>query len=111
MTGSKKTMRSFDELHALREHGESQTDWGRLRREQAEGIEPAADEDSPDATVALREAVAKRPVGRPVGSANKEQVAIRFDREVLAAFRSSGPGWQTRINEVLKDWLNSHPVG
>ena len=111
MTGSKKTMRSFDELHALREHGESQTDWGRLRSEQAEGIEPAADEDSPDATVALREAVAKRPVGRPAGSANKEQVAIRFDREVLAAFRSSGPGWQTRINEVLKDWLKSHPVG
>jgi uncharacterized protein (DUF4415 family) len=30
---------------------------------------------------------------------------------VLAAFRSSGPGWQTRINEVLKDWLKSHPVG
>ena len=111
MTGSKKTMRTFDELHALREHGESQTDWGRLRHEQAEGIEPAAAEDSPDATVALREAVAKRPVGRPAGSANKEQVAIRFDREVLAAFRSSGPGWQTRINEVLKDWLKSHPVG
>jgi len=46
--------------------------------------------------------------GRPVGSGVKEQVAIRFDREVLAAFRSGGPGWQTRMNEALKDWLKTH---
>lgn len=111
MTGSKKTMWTLEEMHALRERGESQTDWGRLKREQAEGIEPTTDEDSPDATVALREVTAKRRVGRPVGSANKEQVAIRFDREVLAAFHSKGPGWQTRMNEALKDWLKTHPTG
>ncbi len=46
--------------------------------------------------------------GRPAGTANKEQVAIRFDREVLEAFRAAGPGWQTRMNEALKDWLRSH---
>ena len=33
----------------------------------------------------------------------KEQVAIRFDREVLTAFRSAGPGWQTRMNAALKE--------
>ena len=47
--------------------------------------------------------------GRPVGSGTKEQVAIRFDRDVLSAFRSSGPGWQTRMNEALRDWLRTHP--
>lgn len=41
----------------------------------------------------------------------KEQVAIRFDPEVLAAFRASGPGWQTRINIALKEWLATHPLG
>lgn len=46
--------------------------------------------------------------GRPVGSGNKEQVAIRFDNEVLSAFRSAGPGWQTRMNDALKDWLRTH---
>lgn len=46
--------------------------------------------------------------GRPAGSATKEQVAIRFDREVLSAFRSAGPGWQTRMNDALKDWLRAH---
>ena len=35
----------------------------------------------------------------------KEQVAIRLDREVLDAFRADGPGWQTRMNAALKEWL------
>jgi len=51
---------------------------------------------------------ARRARGRPTGSGTKEQVAIRFDREVLAAFRSAGPGWQTRMNDALKDWLKNH---
>jgi uncharacterized protein (DUF4415 family) len=40
----------------------------------------------------------------------KEQVAIRFDPEVLVAFRASGPGWQTRMNAALKEWLADHPA-
>lgn len=52
-------------------------------------------------------AVYRNKRGRPAGTANKEQVAIRFDREVLEAFRAAGPGWQTRMNEALKDWLRS----
>lgn len=51
---------------------------------------------------------AQRKRGRPAGSATKEQVAIRFDHEVLAAFRNAGPGWQTRMNDALKDWLKTH---
>ena len=39
--------------------------------------------------------------GRPRGS-NKEQVALRIDRDVLERFRAGGPGWQTRINEELR---------
>lgn len=35
----------------------------------------------------------------------KEQVAIRLDPEVVGALRASGPGWQTRVNDALKDWL------
>lgn len=40
----------------------------------------------------------------------KEQVAIRFDADVLAAFRARGPGWQTRMNRALKEWLVTHPT-
>lgn len=46
--------------------------------------------------------------GRPAGSGTKEQVALRIDRDVLSAFRSHGPGWQTRMNDALKDWLRTH---
>ncbi|MBK7767247.1 MAG: BrnA antitoxin family protein [Sulfuritalea sp.] len=32
--------------------------------------------------------------------------ATRRDR--LAAFRAAGPGWQTRMNAALRDWLKNH---
>jgi uncharacterized protein (DUF4415 family) len=49
--------------------------------------------------------------GRPAGSGNKEQVAIRFDKDILAAFRATGRGWQTRMNDALKEWLKEHATG
>lgn len=47
-------------------------------------------------------------LGRPMGSGHKSQISIRLDDEVLDEFRSTGPGWQTRENEALKDWLRTH---
>jgi len=44
----------------------------------------------------------------PNRSPTKEQVAIRYNPEVIAAFRASGSGWQTRMNNALEDWLKSH---
>ena len=38
--------------------------------------------------------------GRPPGSA-QQLVSLRIDRDTIARFRASGPGWQSRINEVL----------
>jgi uncharacterized protein (DUF4415 family) len=32
----------------------------------------------------------------------KKSISLRVDTDVLAWFRSQGPGWQTRINAVLK---------
>ena len=49
----------------------------------------------------------KRKPGRPAGS-SKEQVTLRLDAEVLETFRATGSGWQTRINDVLKDWAKHH---
>ena len=39
--------------------------------------------------------------GRPAGSGTKEQVAIRFERDVLEALRATGPGWQTRVSDAV----------
>ena len=40
----------------------------------------------------------------------KVSTTVRFDTDVLSAFKASGNGWQTRMNEALKDWLREHAV-
>lgn len=50
----------------------------------------------------------KRGRGRPLGSGTKEQVTLRLDAQILEHFRSTGTGWQTRINDALLDWAKHH---
>jgi uncharacterized protein (DUF4415 family) len=63
----------------------------------------AADPD----TVELNDAffAHARRVGRPVSEAPKEKRSIRFSPEVLAYFRATGKGWQTRMDAALKEWI------
>jgi uncharacterized protein (DUF4415 family) len=56
-------------------------------------------------THTAQEIAVRRKAGRPAGSVKanrKEQVALRLDPEVVAYFRSTGAGWQSRINEALR---------
>ncbi len=46
--------------------------------------------------------------GRPLGSGTKAQVTLRLDVDVVDKFRASGDGWQTRINDALKSWVQTH---
>ena len=39
--------------------------------------------------------------GRPKLERPKQAVKLRLDQDVLDHFRSTGPGWQTRINATL----------
>jgi uncharacterized protein (DUF4415 family) len=48
--------------------------------------------------------------GRPALAHPKEHVNLRLDPDVLAAFKQTGSGWQTRLNDALRDWLKAHPV-
>ena len=47
--------------------------------------------------------------GRPKSERPKQQVTIRLDADVLERLRETGPGWQTRINEALREWLERQP--
>jgi uncharacterized protein (DUF4415 family) len=49
--------------------------------------------------------------GRPAGSGTKTAIKLRVDSDVVAAFKASGKGWQTRMNEVLRDYVRTHPLG
>jgi len=40
--------------------------------------------------------------GRPKAHVTKEPVKLRLDPDVLTALRTSGHGWQTRINDMLR---------
>ena len=40
--------------------------------------------------------------GRPPAEVRKVSTTLRLSPEVLAHFRSGGPGWQTRIDQALK---------
>ena len=46
--------------------------------------------------------------GRPVAAQTKIHTGLRLDAEVVAAFKAGGRGWQTRMNDALKDWLKTH---
>ncbi|QPC45055.1 BrnA antitoxin family protein [Kaustia mangrovi] len=45
---------------------------------------------------------ARRKRGRPPVETPRKQISIRLDPDVIEKFKATGPGWQTRINEVLK---------
>lgn len=41
----------------------------------------------------------------PQKSPTKVQTTIRFDRDVLDGLRATGKGWQTRVNDAMREWL------
>ncbi len=45
--------------------------------------------------------------GRPPGSSTKTQTTVRISNDVLRYFRATGRGWQTRIDDALKEYVSS----
>jgi uncharacterized protein (DUF4415 family) len=43
--------------------------------------------------------------GRPKSTNPKQLVSVRYSPEVLAYFRSTGEGWQSRMDEVLREYV------
>jgi uncharacterized protein (DUF4415 family) len=58
-----------------------------------------------DAEVFKGEQFARRGPGRPKAEVTKEAISVRLDPDVLARLREGGPGWQSRINTVLRKAL------
>jgi len=77
----------------------------------------ASDPDAPEATdeqlsqakpfseafPALADAMRKNVGGRPKLDNPKVAVSLRLDQEIVARFKASGPGWQTRMNDALRE--------
>ena len=97
-------------MSGLPKNPNSQSDWERVQREYRSGNPPAFDEDSPDFSELMRADLDRRKCGRVLGSGVKASQTVRFDAAILEAFKSTGKGWQTRMNDALREWLKEHPL-
>ena len=98
MSGKRTTKRSVDA------HGPGATDWNRVDSMTDEDAEAAALSD-PDAPPTDPAFWARANVVLPGG---KSPITLRLDNDVLAWFKSVGRGYQSRINAVLRAYMNAH---
>jgi uncharacterized protein (DUF4415 family) len=47
--------------------------------------------------------------GRPKSANAKQLVSVRYSPEVLEYFKSTGEGWQSRMDGVLREYVTRHP--
>ncbi len=78
----------------------SRTDLTKLRKKDDKDINYA---DSPATT---KEFWADAEVFMPK---NKVPISLRLDEDIVDFFKEEGSGYQSRINAVLKAYMNSHP--
>ena len=99
---SEENIVSYSTEQLRRMKGE--TEWARLRAEQAAGIEPALDPEEEGIEWDWQNA-------RLVMPQPKRAVSIRMDADVLAFFKAQGRGYQTRMNAVLRAFMDAQKKG
>jgi uncharacterized protein (DUF4415 family) len=107
---SEKHIRPYSkaELEAMIARGEGRTDWSRVDALTEDEIDNAARQD-PDSFVG--DAAFWQAAELLYPKAGKERVTLRLDADVLDWFRSAGPGYQTRINAVLRAFMKTRRAG
>jgi uncharacterized protein (DUF4415 family) len=81
----------------------SLTDWDRLEVMKDEDIDFS---DSPEITPEMFARAVVRQGLKPESS--KTQLTIRVDSDVLAWYKAQGRGYQTRINALLRAYMEAH---
>lgn len=81
----------------------SQTDWRRVDAQKDRDIDLS---DNPELTPEQFARAIVRKGLEPVGPA-KRQVTLRIDADVLAWFKSRGKGYQSRINALLRAYMEA----
>ena len=60
----------------------------------------------------LKEMVPLRKLlGRPKSERRKVLLSVRYSPEVIAFFKSTGEGWQSRMDGVLRDYVEKNSRG
>lgn len=85
--------------------GYDEVDWNavdfpEMTDSELENVRPAKEVLPAELFEAMKEQSVSR--GRPALENPKRQITLRVDEDVIARFRQSGKGWQSRINEALR---------
>jgi uncharacterized protein (DUF4415 family) len=102
--GEHITRITLDEAHHLVAEGKSQTDWAKVAATTEAELEAAIRDDPDEGEAHLHLDWTKAIKGIP---SRKEMVNMRLDREILDYFRAGGKGYQSRINAVLRGFVES----
>jgi uncharacterized protein (DUF4415 family) len=78
-----------------------------LRELAARSDDPVDTTDIPLLSDGFWQNAVNNPFYRPV----KAQLTVRLDADILAWLRASGPGYQTRLNRILREAMVSETVG
>ena len=92
---------SADEIQAMRQQGKTHSDWAAAERMPQAEVERLADEDDGPLPEGWESSVE---IGLPEPA---RPVNIRIDASVLRWFKARGPGYQTRINAVLRAFVRA----
>jgi uncharacterized protein (DUF4415 family) len=72
-----------------------------LKRVDAHRVTRSEYKELPELSKAMLARGTFKRAGRPLATDPRRQVTIRLPESVLAAWKSTGPGWQTRMAELL----------
>jgi uncharacterized protein (DUF4415 family) len=65
--------------------------------------------DAAEVEAFWKNATVRRPGQRGRGrKAKKVLLSVRYSPEVVEYFKATGEGWQSRMDEALKEWVASH---
>jgi uncharacterized protein (DUF4415 family) len=72
-----------------------------LAKVDAHAIQAGEYEELPELTEEMLARARRSKGGRPMAANPRKQVTIRLPADVLARWKATGPGWQTRMAERL----------
>jgi uncharacterized protein (DUF4415 family) len=72
-----------------------------LERVDAHVIKPSEYKELPELTDEMLERAVVKKGGRPRSDSPRQLISLRLPAEVVARWRATGPGWQTRMAERL----------
>jgi uncharacterized protein (DUF4415 family) len=92
---------SAEDIQAMRQQGTTRSDWAATEQMTSAEVERLADEDDGPLPEGWESTVE---IGLPEPA---QPVNIRLDAAVLRWFKARGPGYQTRINTVLRAFVRA----